>query len=95
MVKYNLIISQSTRVRNTQNEKLRKKISDFNALRVLRCQTSDIFALLPVWQVEVTCQEADRTVLNIKFTRDSFELLNFEKIDASDTIRKLGGIIGL
>ena len=42
MLKYTLIISQSTRVRNTQNEKLRKKISDFNALRVLRCQTSEI-----------------------------------------------------
>ena len=55
----------------------------------------DIFALLPLWQVEVTCLENDQTVLNVKFTRDNFESLNFEKIDASDTIKKLGGIIAV
>ena len=55
----------------------------------------DIFALLPLWQVEVTCLEEEQTVLNVKFTRDNFESLNFEKIDASDTIKKLGGIIAV
>jgi len=53
----------------------------------------DIFAILPVWQVEFTCAEAGKTVLNANFLRDSFEALNFAKIDASDTVRKLGGII--
>ena len=55
----------------------------------------DIFALLPLWQVEVSAVEGDKTVLNAKFERDSFELLNFDKIDASDTVRKLGGIIAV
>lgn len=55
----------------------------------------DIFAILPVWQVEVTAVEADKTVLNVKFTRDSFEELNFERIDASDSVKKLGGIIAV
>ena len=55
----------------------------------------DIFALLPLWQVEVTCLEGEQTVLNVKFTRDNFESLNFDKLDASDTIKKLGGIIAV
>lgn len=55
----------------------------------------DLFALLPLWQVEVTAMEDEKTVLNAKFVRDSFENLNFDKIDASDTIKKLGGIIAV
>ena len=55
----------------------------------------DIFALLPLWQVEVTALEGEQTVLNAKFQRDSFETLNFDKLDASDTIKKLGGIIAV
>jgi len=55
----------------------------------------DVFAILPVWQVEFTCTEEGKTVLNANFSRDSFEALNFAKIDASDTIRKLGGIISV
>lgn len=55
----------------------------------------DIFALLPLWQVEVTALEGEQTVLNVKFQRDSFETLNFDKLDASDTIKKLGGIIAV
>lgn len=55
----------------------------------------DLFALLPLWQVEVTAEENERSILNVKFTRDSFEGLNFERIDASDTVKKLGGIIAV
>ncbi len=55
----------------------------------------DIFALLPLWQVEVTALEEGQTILNAKFQRDTFETLNFDKLDASDTIRKLGGIISV
>jgi len=55
----------------------------------------DIFALLPLWQVEITAVKDGRTLLNAKFQRDSFEVLNFERIDASDTVRRLGGIISV
>ena len=55
----------------------------------------DIFALLPLWQCEVNIVMGDRTVLNSKFTRDSFESLHFDKLDASDTIKKLGGIVAV
>ncbi len=55
----------------------------------------DLFAILPLWQIEITCVDGEKTVLNAKFVRDSFEALNFEKIDASDTVRKLGGIIAV
>ena len=55
----------------------------------------DIFALLPLWQVEFTAVDGEKTILNAKFQRDSFEQLDFNKIDASDAVTKLGGIIAV
>ncbi|MDO5441329.1 MAG: hypothetical protein Q4F55_02070, partial [Bacillota bacterium] len=55
----------------------------------------DLFALLPLWQIEVTAINDGKNVLNVKFQRDSFEQLNFDKLDASDTIAKLGGILAV
>ena len=55
----------------------------------------DIFALLPLWQTEITAKNGENTLLNVKFQRDTFETLNFGKIDASDAVKKLGGIIAV
>lgn len=55
----------------------------------------DIFALLPLWQVEFTAVDGEKTILNAKFQRDSFEQLDFNKIDASDAVTRLGGIIAV
>ena len=53
----------------------------------------DIFALLPVWSVSLKAVDGERELLYVSFTRDSFEELNFAKIDASDTVIKFGGRI--
>ena len=55
----------------------------------------DLFALLPLWQIEVTAINDGKNVLNVKFQRDSFEQLDFNKVDASDAITRLGGIIAV
>lgn len=54
----------------------------------------DIFALLPVWSVSLKAQD-ETELMYVNFTRDSFEELNFAKIDASDTVRKFGGRINI
>lgn len=54
----------------------------------------DIFALLPVWSVSLKAQD-ETELMYVSFTRDSFEELNFAKIDASDTVRKFGGRINI
>ncbi len=69
-------------------------LEDYVAAVALK-SARDIFALLPLWQVEITALEKEQTVLNVKFSRDQFETLNFDKLDASDTIKKLGGIIAV
>lgn len=69
-------------------------LEDYVAAIALKA-ARDIFALLPLWQVEFTAVDGERTILNVKFQRDSFETLNFDKLDASETITKLGGIIAV
>ena len=69
-------------------------LEDYVAAVALKA-ARDIFALLPLWQVEVTALESEKTVLNVKFQRDSFETLDFNKLDASDTIRNIGGILSV
>lgn len=69
-------------------------LEDYVAAIALKA-ARDIFALLPLWQVEFTAIDSERTILNVKFQRDSFETLNFDKLDASETITKLGGIIAV
>ena len=72
----------------------RELLEDYIAGTAIK-SARDLFAILPVWQVEITCTEADATVLHAVFSRDSFAALNFDKIDASDTVKKLGGIIAV
>lgn len=52
------------------------------ALRIAR----DMFALLPVRHIVVDARDWLKEILSVDFTRQEFEQLDFENIDASDTI---------
>lgn len=54
------------------------------ALRIAR----DMFALLPVRHIVVDARDWLMDILSVDFKRNEFELLDFENLDASDTIEK-------
>lgn len=47
----------------------------------------DMFALLPLRHVIVDAHDGNREILSVDFKRRSFERLNFESLDASDTVQ--------
>ncbi|MBR5925931.1 MAG: DUF4236 domain-containing protein [Firmicutes bacterium] len=55
----------------------------------------DLFALLPIWSVSLSAKDEGKELLRASFTRDTFEELNFSRIDASDTVLKFGGKISV
>ncbi len=55
----------------------------------------DLFALLPIWSVSLRAEDEGKELLRASFTRDTFEELNFNRIDASDTVIKFGGKISV
>ena len=69
-------------------------LEDYVAGVVIR-SARDMFALLPVWSVSVDAVDGEKTLCSISFNRGSFDELNFAKLDASDTIRQLGGMLNL
>lgn len=54
------------------------------AIRVAR----DMFALLPLRHLIVDAENSGRDILSVDFVRTSFVALNFESIDASDTVEQ-------
>ena len=48
----------------------------------------DMFALLPLRHVIVDAHDGNREILSVDFKRRSFEGLDFDNIDASDTVEK-------
>ena len=54
------------------------------AIRIAR----DMFALLPLRHVIVDAHDGNREILSVDFKRRSFERLDFDNIDASDTVEK-------
>lgn len=54
------------------------------AIRIAR----DMFALLPIRHIVVDARDWRKEILSVDFTRQKFECLDFENMDASDMIEK-------